>query len=111
MARTALSLQEIIRTGLSPSYTAANVDGHSVANDGKLTFVHVKNGSGGEVTVTIDTPGTVDGLAIADRTVAVPAGEERIIGPFPTAYYNQADGTVHVDFSAVTSVTIAAFKV
>jgi hypothetical protein len=111
MARTALSVQSIVRAGLSPTYTAANVDGHSVANEGKQTFIHVKNGGASPITVTIPTPGSVDGLAVADRTVNVPAGEERMIGPFPAAFYNQADGTVHVDFSAVTSVTLAAFKV
>ena len=111
MAREALTLQSIVRGGLEPAYTAANADGHSVTNDGKRTFVHVNNGSGSEVTITIDTPGTVDGLAISDREVAVPAGEERMIGPFPTDWYNQSDGTVHVDYSDTTSVTIGAFKV
>lgn len=111
MSREALTVQSVVRTGLEPAYTAAVGDGHSVLNDGRLTFVHVVNGSGSEVTITIPTPGSVDGLAVADRTVAVPAGEERMIGPFPTATYNQADGTVHVDYSATTSVTVGAFKV
>lgn len=111
MARTALSVQQIARSGLEPAYSAANADGHSVVNDGKLTFVHVKNGSGSSINVTIATPGSVDGNAIADKVVAVPAGEERIIGPFPTSWYNQSDGTVHVDFSAVTAVTCGAFKI
>jgi hypothetical protein len=108
MARTALSVQSITRAGLNPSYTAANADGHSISNDGKKTFLHVKNGGGGSVDVTVQTPGSVDGLAVADRVVAVPAGEERAIGPFPTAYYGS---TVNVDFSGVTSVTVAALKV
>jgi hypothetical protein len=78
MARTALSVQEIVRTGLDPSYEAANTDGESVANDGR-TFVHVDNASGGSINVTVVHPGTVDGLAVADLVVAVPAGEDRMI--------------------------------
>lgn len=111
MARTALTLQSIVRTGLSPAYTGANADGHSVTNEGKKTLVHVKNGGGSSINVTIQTPNTVDSLAVSDRVVSVPSGEERMIGPFPVETYNQSDGTIYVDFSAVTSVTVAAFKV
>jgi hypothetical protein len=108
MSRTALTVQETSRDGLEPSYTAGNADGHSVANEGKKTFVHVKNGSAASITATFQTSATVDGLAVADKTVSVPAGEERMVGPFPTAYYGT---TLSVDLSAVTTVTIAAIKV
>ena len=109
MARTALTVQQIDADGLEPALTAANVDGHSVANDVGV-YVEVANGSGASIDVTVPTPATQDGLAISDRVVAVPAGETRKIGPFPSRTYNQDDGTVHVDFSAVTSVTVGAFK-
>ncbi len=67
MPRTALAVQEITRAGLTPSYSAANVDGHSILNGGR-EVLHVKTG-GTACTVTIQTPGTVDGQAVADRTV------------------------------------------
>lgn len=110
MARTALTVQVIARTGLDPAYSSANADGHSVQNTGR-ECVHVVNGGGGAITVTIQTPGTVDGLAVSDRTVSVPAGEDRIIGPFPVRDYNQPNTeTIYVDFSGVTSVTVAALR-
>lgn len=111
MARTALAVQQVSRSGLNPTFSAANVDGHSVKNTG-AEAVYVKNGGGAPINVTIPTPGTVDGQAIGDRVVAVPNGGERIIGPFPKNVYDQP-GTddVHVDFSAVTSVTVAALRV
>lgn len=109
MARADLTVQEISRSGLNPSYTAAATDGHSVENTGR-EFIHVKNGSGSSVTVTIQTPGTVDGLAVADRTVAVPASGERMIGPFAPGDYNQDDDAIYVDYSAITTVTIAAVQ-
>jgi len=108
MARTALTVQTVSRTGLNPSYTSANADGHSVASEGEKTFLHVKNASGGSINVTVQTPGTVDGLAISDLIVAVPASGERMIGPFPIGYYTTS---LLVDFSSVTSVTVAALKV
>lgn len=109
MARTASAVQQIVRTGLTPAYSAANADGHSIANDGRV-FQHIKNGSGSSINVTAQTPATVDGLAVAERVVAIPAGEERMIGPFQPGIYNQADGSVYIDYSAVTTVTVATFR-
>jgi hypothetical protein len=111
MARTALTVQQISRSGLGPAYTAANVDGHSVDNRNQKLFLHVKNGSASSINVTVVTPATVEGLAVADLVVAVPNGGERMIGPFSNRPFNQTDGTIHVDFSAVTTVTVAAFKI
>lgn len=103
-----LTVQNVVRAGLEATYAAAAAGGDSFPNDGKDTFAHVKNGSGGSIDVTIETPGTVDGLAIADRVVAVPAGEERMIGPFPTATYSNSVG---LTYSGVTSLTVAAIRV
>uniref|UniRef100_A0A6H1ZEH9 Uncharacterized protein n=1 Tax=viral metagenome TaxID=1070528 RepID=A0A6H1ZEH9_9ZZZZ len=108
MPMTDLTPQTIIRTGLAPTYGAANVDGHSIPNAGRM-FLHVKNGSAVSVTVTVDTPGQVDGLDVAQLAVAIAAGLERMIGPFPPGVYNQISGKIHVTFSAVTTVTLAAF--
>ncbi|MCB9172353.1 MAG: hypothetical protein H6637_05455 [Ardenticatenales bacterium] len=110
MARTALAVQEITRSGLTPVLTAANAGGHSIVND-DFTYIEVVNAGGSACTVTVQTPGTVDGLAVAERavTVAATSGRKRI-GPFPKHIYDQSDGTVYVDFSTVTSVTVGAFK-
>lgn len=108
MARTAITAQKITSAGIAPAYEPANVAGNSyrlVAG----RYLHVKNGSGASVTVTVPTPGLVDGLAVADRTVAVPAAGERLIALGTTATYKQAGGVAHVDYSAVTSVTVAVF--
>lgn len=109
MARTDLAVQQIDADGLTPAYTAAIADGHAFPND-VGTFVHVKNGGAGAVNVTVPTPSTRDGLAVADRTVTVAAGAEAMIGPFPSRTYDQADGKVHVDYDVVTSVTVAVLK-
>jgi len=115
MARTALSVQEIAVAGITPSYEAANADGEKISNDGK-TFIQVKNTNAGEITVTVVTPITIGGLAVSDRTITVPATTgDKMIGPFKAAHYDQLsgddEGFVYVNFSAVTDVTIAAFRV
>ena len=109
MSRTTLTAQQIARTGTAPSFGAANSDGSALANDGR-EFIHVKNGGGSSINVTIQTPGTVDGNAIADLVVAVGAAAEKKIGPFPPDTYNQDDGSIYIDYSAVGSVTVAAFR-
>ena len=109
MARETLTVQEISRSGLNMSFTAAVADGHKFENTGR-EFIRVKNASGSSVNVTIQTPGTVDGLAVADRVVAVPAAGERDIGSFTPSDYNQDDGDVYVDYSATSSVSAAAVQ-
>jgi hypothetical protein len=109
MARTAINYQQIARTGLETAYSAAVADGGKFSNDGRM-FLHVKNGAGAPINVTIQTPGTVDGLAVAEQVVAVTNAEERMIGPFPPNIYNQTDGMVYVDYSAVTDVTVALLR-
>lgn len=112
MARTALAVQVVTRAGLNAAYTAANVDGHSIQNDGRM-LLHVKNGATDE-TVTLKIPRTIDGKAVTNPTVVVTASQDRFIGPFPVEIYNQggADGDViHIDFAEVTNTTIAALRV
>jgi hypothetical protein len=59
-------------TGLTPSFTAADAAGSTF--EPKIgRFLRVKNASGSPINVTLTTPGSVDGLAIPDRVVAVPA--------------------------------------
>jgi len=112
MARSAITVQETIRTGLTPAYAACNVDGNSWDNSGENSYLHIKNGSGGAIVVTIPTPGFVDtDLAIADRTISIGAGAEAKIGPFRNTTYKQdSDNTVHIDYASVTSMTIGIFK-
>lgn len=116
MARGTLTPQQFTYTGLKPTYTAGNVDGHMFDNDGQV-FLHVVNASGGQITVTIQTPKAHGALAVSERTVTVDDGvtNGKLIGPFPPDVYNRLPGAtdagkVYVDLSAVTSVTIAALR-
>lgn len=114
MARGNPTAQRITLAGLNPNLTAAPADG-DILPAGQVAL-QIANGGGSPITVTVQTPGTVVGLAVADATVSVPAAATRLIGPFPSSVFAQpADASVGalgvlVDYSAVTSVTRAVIS-
>lgn len=113
MARTVVSPQSTSETGVVATYGAVTVDGDIIPGDEK-TLLHVKNGSGGSINVTIQTGATLGGHAVSDTVVAVAAGADKFIGPFPKESYNNATGAdrgkVYVDYSAQTTITRAALS-
>lgn len=104
-----LTVQEITVAGLEDTYASAAGGGDTFKNDGK-TFFECINGAGSDVTLTFTTPGKVGGVAIADPTVVVTAGERRKIGPFDPSIFNNSSGLVAVAYSSATSVTVAAIR-
>lgn len=98
----ALTPQVITVDGIEPTYEAAN-NANTVPNTGR-EYAHVKNYSGGNLTITFDTPGQISGLEIENKEVIIPNGEEWMIGPFPTDVYGT---TLTITYSTTTSVTIA----
>jgi hypothetical protein len=105
----ALSTQQVTRAGLNPSYSAAGGSGDTF-NPARGVCLHVKNGSGGSINVTVASPRTVHGLAVQSLVVAVPAGGERLIGPFPADVFQDTTGTAAVTYSASASVTVAVLQ-
>lgn len=103
MPRTAITPQRVEVTGTAAVPEPANVDGNSVGFDAHRALV-VRNGSAAAINVTFPTVGTVDGLAVPNRVVAVAAGAERVFRLSTLAV--QPGGVVHVDYSAVASVTV-----
>lgn len=106
MANIAVTTQYPTANGITPAYQAPNTtDTYQVQNDGK-TVLHVKKTGANPCNVTIQTPGTVDGQAIADRVVTVPAASgDKIIGPLSREAYSD---TLNITFSEITGLTFAA---
>lgn len=111
-----LTVEKITESGLAPTYIAADAGGDTFPNppSGQGVFLHVKNGDASSHTVTVtpanasnDFPGWGE-MTKAPIVVAVPAGEDRFIGPFPYTPY-QANPAITYD--DVTSVTVAAIRV
>lgn len=106
-----LSTQQIVRTGLAPSYGA--VAASDTFAPGPNTFLHVKNAGGSPDTVTLVTPGSViTDVPIGDPTVSVPATTgDRMIGPIPGGVFaDPATGLVTVTHSFTTTVTVAVLN-
>ena len=103
-----LAAQKVVRTGLAPTYAAA-AGGGDTFNPGQGTMLHVKNASGAAITVTIVTPGSTSGQAIADVSVSVPATTgDRMIGPLSGSLFTDpATGVGNITYSGVTSLTVA----
>ena len=107
---------EITRAGVYPAGAVGQADGHSFPNNGE-EFVEVVNANATLArTVTFVTPAQREGLAVADLTVSVPAASRRMIGPFPTGYFNHQSGAdrgkVHVNYEAggEADLTIRVFR-
>lgn len=111
MARTDLTVQAPTRAGLAVTLAAANVDGNAFSNNGRR-HVRIKNGSGSPVTATFLFGKTIDGVATGEgRDVTVAAGAEVTTAVWPPDDYNQPTGKVHIDYSSVTTVTVAVVEV
>ena len=104
-----LAVQRVVDTGLAPVYTAVSAADDVECDD---VVVHVKNGNAAVCNVTIVTPGSIDGdLAVPDRVVAVPAGTDKFIGPFPSKIFKSpSTGKARLTYSVLPTVTIAALK-
>jgi hypothetical protein len=79
--------------------TASN--NYYIPNNGRVVL-HAISGAGGNLTV--QTPGTVDGLAVTDNVNALVAAKHYVFGPFPPATYNDSQGRLLVTVSANTDL-------
>jgi len=101
--------QTAVQAGLNATYTAVSASDTAVPGDNVV--LHVKNAGGSPDTVTLVTPGTVSGLAIADQTVSVPAGAERFIPLIAALYQDPTTGLATIQHGFITSVTAAVVGV
>lgn len=119
MSTIQLNVQQVSRGGLAPVYTASGAspllnvaDTFQFQNSGR-EFLHFKKSGAGACTVTIVTPETVDGLAVAERTVIVPASTgDVMVGPFPPQHYNLPGMSTFAGFtvSEVTGLSVAIVR-
>lgn len=108
----ALATQTVVRTGLTPTFAAATGGGDTMAT-GDTMFLVIKTAGTG-CTVTIATPGTVEGQAIADVAVVVGATTEKWIGPITQSFFGDPATTpayrALITYTQVTTVTVGALS-
>lgn len=118
MATNALATQQLTDLGAAPAYTAAGAtpllntgDAYTFNNDGR-TLLYFKKTGAGACTVTVVTPNTVRGKAIADTTFVVPATTGDVMaGPFPPDLYNDANSNVSFSVSDATGLSVAIVRI
>lgn len=107
-----LALQTITAAGLAATYTTAAGGGDKIPLGASNIFLHVKNGGGASITVTLTTQAnSYKGLTVPDRTVTVANGTDKFIGPIDASLHADTSQQAAVGYSAVTSVTVAALRI
>ena len=143
-----LTLQRIAPWGIgvSPTYVACSPGGDTFFNDGG-ELVHLKNASGGAISVTVHYNATIRALhdawvaawnaahpdypyplarspyegvqRSADVVVSVPAGGERLVGPFRPMDFCDPGGTparagygttARLTYSSASGLTVAVLR-
>ncbi len=120
MARAAIDRETLAFTGTEPTLTgvdsADSGDGDAFDNDGHTFLIFANIDAADDLTLSMITGATVDGLAVADPALIVgeSATVKVIVGPFPVDTFNQGSGTfvgqVLLDYTgtvaAITDSTI-----
>lgn len=107
-----LSLQTLTTAGIAQTLSTASATGDACLNDG-TTFLRVRNSSGANAyTLTLVTPQSVNGVAVADVAVTIATSGDRLIGPFPTATFNDGNSLVSWTYTGTapaTDLTVGCF--
>lgn len=104
-----LTVQVVSTTGIIPTYVAAAGGGDTATITGAgQHFLHVKNGGGSSISVTLDSVVLCSYGVDHDLITAVGAGAEKMIGPIDRTRYGD---TIAIAYSGVTTVTIGVFRI
>ena len=106
-ATNAESVQKVVKTGTSTTVINSGLvtsDTYTFSNDGRV-FLHFTKTGAGSATITVTSQATVQGLAVANLTVTVPATTGDVfMGPFPTSIFNDSSGNVSFTISDTTGL-------
>lgn len=106
-----LATQVAGANGVVPTYSAANASDTFVAAPNVVLLV--ENSNAATRTITLTTPGTQGGLAVADatNTIGATTGRLTFAGFNPSIYNDPATGVCTVTPSATAGVTYAVVQV
>jgi hypothetical protein len=109
----ALTTQSLTRTGkILPDVLVAAGGSGDTFQPGDRTFLIVKNGSGGSITVTVTSERNCSEGVEHDTAATVPNGKTYFIGPFPPQRFaDPVTNVTSVAYSATTSVTVGVINV
>lgn len=99
---------QTIGDGVEIEFAAASLGGDKCRTGDGVRLL-LKNDDAASTTVTIATPGTVDGLAIDDRVVTVAAGKIEAVS-VKDLYRDKATGLASITYSSVTDLGVAVVR-
>lgn len=105
-----LTTQSVTTAGLAATYSTPTATTGDRFLPAAGTFIHIKNGNASSCTITLTTPFTMDGLALADRVITVPGTTERFIA-VPDTLYRSSDGLGDFVVAPITTVTVAVVRI
>jgi hypothetical protein len=101
-----LTVQPASKTGTTLNFVAATAGGDIVHNSAGNARLHVKNGSGSSITVTVPAVDRCNQGSLHDLSIPVAAGAEAEVA-LPKYCNHPVNGTA-VHYSASATVTVAA---
>lgn len=108
-----LTPQDILKSGVAPTYTGSlsTSNTYTVSNDGRV-MLHFKKVSAASCTVTVVTPTTFDGNAIADATFSVPATTGDVMaGPWrPETFNDPGTGLMTFSLGEIAGLSVAVVR-
>jgi len=87
-----------------------------ISNDGQ-TLIAIRNGTGAAVTGTAVTQKTsvsksgYSSAPLTNASIPVPANSTVLAGPFPKDQWNTVQGTIQVNLTSTTGISITSVKV
>lgn len=108
MVRDAITVTNTVRAGALPTLNTPNAanDAQFANDNGHVVIVYV-NGMGlasvQATAITIQQVACPHGRIQNDPAFTVPVDVTGVYGPFPPLLYNQSDGTVQIDYDAVSA--------
>lgn len=80
---------------------ATSGNNYNIPNNGRVLLIAECTAGG---TVTVQTPGSIDGLAVTDLALTATAAKILVWGPFPPSIYNNSSGNLVVTVSGNTNL-------
>ncbi len=105
-----LTHQVVDRDGHQIAFAAAAGGGDTYRVDDDRSILLVKNDHTSAHTVTLPTPGTVQGLAIAENAVVCANAQITAIPLYRGLYRDNTDGLLDITYSAVTALSVAIIR-
>lgn len=112
MATVALTATRVGRAGASESFTAMDAANTYTVRNNPKTLLHFKKTGAGNANITLVTTQTVNGLAVADATVVVPASTGDVMvacGSLPSLF-NSGAGLLSFSTDEDTDLTVAVVE-